>query len=114
MLELNHLYTLKLSPLQDVRLARAPAKDKSSSDSRAGLARFSVAAHGRYRITVDVPVWIDVVSPRGAIDPADFHGWHACGLFRKSLEYALDGEQTLVLQITGARVDEVKLVIRAL
>jgi hypothetical protein len=113
-LELDHLYHLKLNRLQDVHLSHVPANGKSFAGSRAGLVRFSVPTRGVYRITVDARVWIDVISPKEVLEPVSFHGWHACRLFRKSLQYALDGKQALVLQITDAQVDDVKIVIRAL
>ena len=115
MLELNRLYNLKLYLAGEVRFAQDPPKAKVAEGSRGGVIRFAVPARGIYRITVDVPVWIDVVSATdGVVNPLDFRGWHACENFRKSLQYALNSQQTVTLQISGAQVDGIKIVIRAL
>ena len=81
------------------------------SNSSAGLARLAVTADGTYRVTVDLPAWIDVVSGAGLVGSSSFRGWHDCRVFKKSVEFALPARESLILQVSGARADAVKLVV---
>jgi len=110
-LEVGRLYVLKLVPQTTVRFAQHPGKEKPSENSNAGLARFAVAAPGIYRITVDAPAWIDVVSPAGLVSSSAFNGWHECPTFRKSVQYTLMASEPLVLQVSGAKAGTLRLVV---
>ncbi len=113
-IELGRAYALRLRPQNDVRFLRPPEKQSRLASPVAGLARFSVAASGKYRVTVDAPLWIDVVAPTGTVQSSAFNGWHQCSLFRKSVEYELQAGEALVLQLSGADAAVVKVAIEAL
>jgi hypothetical protein len=110
-LEIGTLYVLKLRPQSDVQFLQTTGKSSLVQNPLAGLVRFTVPAPGNYRVTVDSPLWIDVVAPTGTIPPAKYNGWHECRLFRKSVEYTLRAGQSLVLQLSEATPELVRVVI---
>jgi hypothetical protein len=75
------------------------------------LTSFTVVGAAAYRITVDSPLWIDLVGPDGTIAPSAYTGWHDCRLFRKSVEYTLQAGQSYVLQLSEATPQLVRVVI---
>ncbi|MGA2779618.1 MAG: hypothetical protein ABSF94_18855 [Steroidobacteraceae bacterium] len=110
-LELGVLYVLKLRPQTEVSYLQASNKKSLVQAPLGGLTSFAVAKPGVYRITVDSPLWIDVVGPAGTIAPSAFTGWHDCRLFRKSVEYTLPGPESYVLQFSEATPELVRVVI---
>jgi hypothetical protein len=112
-LELGVLYVLKLSPQERVQYPQSTNKKSLVRNPLGGLATLTVPADGQYRITVDSPLWIDVVGPDGIIAPSAYTGWHECRLFRKSVEYALPGGKPLTVQISEATPELIRIVVVA-
>jgi hypothetical protein len=98
-LELTHLYALSLRRAQTVVF---PASERAlrQSDTHAGVAVVEIARAGRYRVSVDAPVWIDVIGPAGFIRSAAFQGHRACRMIHKVVEFELPIGHALV-QVTG-------------
>jgi len=110
-LESGVLYVLKLRRQTEVNFLQVSNKKSLVQSPLGGMTSFAVDKPGLYRITVDSPLWIDVVGPAGTIAPSTFMGWHDCRLFRKSVEYALPGPETYVLQVSEATPELVRIVI---
>jgi hypothetical protein len=110
-LELDVLYVLRLRPQTEVKYLQASGKKSLVQAPLGGLAAFSVKTDGQYRITVDAPLWIDVVGPAGTVTPSTYVGWHECRLFRKSVEYALRGGESYLLQLSEATPELVRIVL---
>lgn len=96
----DRLYVLSLSPQQDVHFVRLPEKRGLSDGAYAGLMRLRVPAAGLYRVSLDRPFWIDVVSKHGFIESSDFAGQPGCGAPHKIVLFPL-AAGTLVLQLSG-------------
>jgi hypothetical protein len=112
-LELGVLYVLKLRPQTDVTYLQASSKKSLVQAPLGGMTSFAIAKPGVYRITIDSPLWVDVVGPDGTVAPSAFTGWHDCRLFRKSVEYTLQGPESYVLQVSEATPELVRIVIDA-
>ena len=110
-LKVGTLTELALKPQSDVQFAAPPERPAKPPKPLAGLAQFNVPTTGRYRVTVDVPLWLDAVSASTVIPSGTFNGWHECTLFRKSVEYPLQAGQVVTLQFSGAATDLVKVLI---
>jgi hypothetical protein len=110
-LRLGTLYALRLHPQGEVRFAEPPGRGGKSTTPMAGMARITVRSSGLYRITLDSPLWIDVVTPEGILAPTDYTGWHECGVFRKSVVFSLKAGHAVALQFSDAATDLVKVVI---
>jgi hypothetical protein len=113
-IEIGRVYALRLKPQGGVKFARTPQKFSQQQGAVAGLAQLAVSSSGKYRITSDAPLWIDIVAPSGTLQASEFNGWHQCGLFRKSLIYSFSAGQPLVLQLSGGSAPVVKVAIEPL
>jgi hypothetical protein len=107
----NHFYQLRLKPQDTVTFAAAPGKKASPTGAYAGLANVKISQPGSYRFALDSPFWIDVVSNGTLLAAQDFQGQHDCAAPHKIVEFDLVGSQSLVLQLSGAVSDSVRLTI---
>ncbi len=96
------LWELQLAPQNEVHFITAPSRSLIADGSFAGLARVSVPAPGRYRITIDGPFWVDLLNRGRPLAALDFGGRQGCGLFRKIIEYDIPDGAVLALQLSGA------------
>src|SRR4030081_2233642 len=70
----NRLYQLRLSVQDTVAFAVNPAKKAATTPAYAGLATLNASVAASYRVAVDLPLWIDVVSNGALVQPTDFQG----------------------------------------
>jgi hypothetical protein len=110
-LDVGVLYVVKLHPQTDVHYLASSDRKSLVHSPLGGLVALVVPKDGDYRITVDSPLWMDVVGPTGALKPAAYTGWHECRLFRKSIEYTLTAGDPWVLQISEATPELVRVVV---
>jgi hypothetical protein len=110
---LNHLYALKLMPQDQVTFAAMPGKKTPKAGANAGIVTFKLPASGSYRIAIDMPFWIDVVSNGALVAAKDFQGQHGCSAPHKIVEFDLAGTRPLFLQLSDAAPDSVRLTITA-
>ncbi len=106
----NKLYQLTLAPQNSVTFQVRQGK-KSSDDVHAGLAILRINAEGSYRVAVDLPVWIDVVTTDSVLQPTDFQGQHGCTAPRKIVEFDLKGTKPFLLQFSGASIDQLLVTV---
>jgi hypothetical protein len=108
----DRLYKLRLAAQNAVTFAVDPAK-KTAAPAFAGLAALQIPAPGSYRIALDLPSWIDVVSNGMLVAAQDFQGQHACGAPHKIVEFDLPAAQTFVLQFSNAASESILVTITA-
>lgn len=113
LLQLNHLYELKLAKQEQVRFAVTPAKKSPRADSYAGLVSFKIPAGGSYRVAIDMPFWIDVVSNGALVAANDFQGQHGCSSPHKIVQFDLLGTRPFLLQLSNAAPASVRVTITA-
>jgi hypothetical protein len=111
LLRADTLYALRLRAQGEVHFAEPPTRPGRAVTPMAGMARFTVPSPGVYRVTLDSPLWIDVVTAQGVLAPTTYTGWHDCSVFRKSVNYTLEAGQTVTLQFSDAATDLVKVTI---
>jgi hypothetical protein len=107
----NRLYRLQLTPQDHVAFVTPPAKKMLTDGAYAGIAVLKIPAPGSYRVAVDIPFWIDVVSNGALIAARDFQGQHGCSAPHKIVEFELVGAEPYVVQFSGATADSVRLTI---
>jgi hypothetical protein len=108
---LNHLYELKLVKQEQVTFAVTPGKKSPREGSFGGLATFKIPAGGSYRVAIDMPFWIDVVSDGALVGANDFQGQHGCSSPHKIVQFDLLGTRPFFLQLSNAAPDSVRLTI---
>jgi hypothetical protein len=106
----NRLYKLRLAVQEQVAFPVPPAK-KAAEGSFAGLATLNRTAAAAYRIAIDVPVWIDVVSGGALLPARDFEGQRDCNAPHKIVEFELTGEQPFILQFSKGMSENILLTI---
>jgi hypothetical protein len=112
-MQLNHLYALKLMPQEHVTFAATPGKKTPSPGSNAGVVTFKLPASGSYRVAIDMPFWIDVVSNGALVAAKDFQSQHGCRPPHKIVEFELVGTRPFFLQLSNAAADSVRLTVTA-
>jgi hypothetical protein len=106
----NRLYQLTLAPQSGVTFSVRQGK-KTTDEVHAGLAILRINADGNYRVAVDLPVWIDVVTTDSVLQPTDFQGQHGCTAPRKIVEFDLKGTKPFLLQFSGASIDQLLVTV---
>lgn len=106
----GQLYALELLPANQVSFPVAPGKD-STSDSYAGVVALRVPSAGKYRVAVDLPLWIDVIAGAKLLSPLDYEGVHGCSAPRKVVVFDLEGSSDWLLQLSAADRAPVRLTV---
>jgi len=109
----NRLYKLKLLPQEQVTFAASPGRKSAGAGAFAGIARLRIPASGSYRFSLDLPIWIDVVSNGMLVSAQDFQGQHSCAAPHKIVEFELSGGAPLTLQFSNAPSEDLLLTITA-
>ena len=110
-LKAQQLYELSLTSQDSVKFVLPPGKKSLADGTFAGLVHLKVPAAGSYRISLDAGFWIDVVSHQKLIDATDFGGMHGCDAPRKVVIFNLPAGDDLVLQISQAAKDRVRVTL---
>jgi hypothetical protein len=108
---INRLYLLQLKPQGSVSFALPPGKKVPAEDAYAGLAVLKLDAPGNYRVSVDVPLWIDVVANGKLEPPVDYQGQQQCSAPHKIVEFDLSDATKFVLQISSSTTTNVRVTV---
>jgi hypothetical protein len=106
----NQLFTVTLHPLSEVSFPATPARTPPSG-SFGGVVALTVPAPGKYRISVDVPLWIDVAGGAILAPVLDYEGLHDCSAPRKVVVFDLQGGTDWTLQLSAADRAAVRLAV---
>jgi hypothetical protein len=106
----NQLFTVTLHPLSEVSFPVTPGRAPPSG-SFAGLVALSVPAPGKYRISVDVPLWIDVAGGALLAPVLDYEGQHECSAPRKVVVFDLQGGKEWTLELSAADRAVIRLAV---
>ena len=98
----DRLYQLQLTPQTDVTFALPPGKKMLTDGAYAGLAKLNLDVAGNYRVSVDVPLWIDVAVDGKLAATRDFQGQQGCDAPHKVVEFDLSGAKNYVLQLSAS------------
>jgi hypothetical protein len=109
----ERLYQLQLAAAGQITLLLPPGKKTGADGAYGGMARLRLAQPGSYRVSVDQPLWIDVVADGKMIQSVDFQGRPGCLAPHKIVQYSLPSGRELLLQLSGAPNPVVRLTITA-
>jgi hypothetical protein len=108
---IGRAYRVELAPAGQVVFPAAPGKTFPAEGRYSGVVAFTVPVAGSYRVAVDQPLWIDVVTDSHLVTPTDYEGEHGCDAPRKIVQFPLDAHKTLLLQLSGAGEPAVRITI---
>jgi len=106
----NQLLAVTLHPLSEVSFPATPGRTPPSG-SFAGIVALTVPAPGKYRISVDVPLWIDVAGSASLAPVLDYEGLHDCSAPRKVVVFDLQGATDWTLEVSAADRVTVRLAV---
>jgi len=108
---IDHLYELKLSEQAQVTFPVTPGKNAKSDGAYAGLASLTVDSPGLYRISLDQPVWVDVIANGTVVPAKDHQGSSGCNAPHKIVEFLLPAGTPLTLQFSGGSFGTTKVTV---
>jgi hypothetical protein len=94
-----------------VTFAHPPAKAAPAKGGSGGVLTLRVRDAGRYRISLDAPLWIDVVIGNELATTNGFQGRQPCTLIHKSVEWSLPADANLIVQLAGPTRAQTKLAV---
>ena len=106
----GRFYAVTVMPVSDVSFPAAPARTPPSG-SFAGILALTLPAGGKYRVSADVPLWIDVVGGTTLAPVLDYEGQHECSAPRKVVVFDLAGRTDWTLQLSAADRVSVRLAV---
>lgn len=106
----GRLYTVTVMPVSDVSFPASPGRTPPSG-SFAGVLALTLPAGGKYRVSADVPLWIDVVGGATVAPVLDYEGQHECSAPRKVVVFDLAGRNGWALQLSAADRAAVRLAV---
>ncbi len=106
----GHLYDLELGPQAQVHYSPAPGKKTAAEGAYGGIARVHINDAGLYRVSLDVPAWVDVVDDGKLVATDDYAGQQGCSAPHKVVQFDLRSTD-LLLQFSGAASAHVHLTI---
>ena len=99
----DRTYRVQLAPAAQVVFPAVPGKASPAEGSYSGVLALTVS--------VDLPLWIDVVADSRLVSPTDYEGEHGCDAPRKIVQFPLEAHTTLTLQLSGASEAAVRVAI---
>lgn len=110
--EVGRLYAVTLVPEESVKFDAPASKRMLKDGASGGLLRLRASVAGRYRISVDSGVWLDVARDGKALDSVDFNGRTECnGGPTKIVVYDLPAGTDLLIQIGAAESARTRLAV---
>jgi hypothetical protein len=110
---LDKLYQIQLVSQASVKFALEPGRKSHADSDHAGIATLKLPANGSYRISIDMPLWIDVVSNAALVSAKDFQSQRDCKSPHKIVEFELPADQTVTLQFSSSAADSVGMTVTA-
>ena len=110
-LSADRLYQVELQGESEVKFLAPPGRKRGAGGGYAGLARLTVDTDGLYRISLDQPLWVDVIANGAMIPAKDFQGHRGCNAPHKVVEFVLPARVPITLQFSGGNASTVKVTV---
>jgi hypothetical protein len=93
-------YALSLLAQDQLKFRVKPGHQARAESPRGGAFEFTVAAAGRYRVSITSRHWIDIVDGQTVVTSLEHFG-PGCELVHKIVEFELPAGRPLTLQLSG-------------
>jgi len=107
----DRLYQVELKAQSGVRFLEPPGRKRGDGGAFAGLVRLTVETAGVYRISLDQPLWVDVIANGTVVPAKDSQGRPGCNAPHKIVEFQLPAASPITLQFSGSNVPVVKVIV---
>jgi hypothetical protein len=105
----DRLYQVELRAQSEVKFLEPPGRKRGDGGVFSGLARLTVETAGVYRISLDQPLWVDVIADGTVVPAKDFQGRPGCNAPHKIVEFLLPAGSPITLQFSGSKLPVVKV-----
>jgi hypothetical protein len=105
------LYQLQLASQASVNFVLEPGRKSRAYSDHGGVAILKMPTSGAYRVSVDMPLWMDIVANATLLPATDFQGQRDCKAPHKIVVFDLAVDQTLTLQLSSSPADSVRVTI---
>lgn len=102
--------SLDLKTVDEVQWSRMPERKPKVAESYGGVIEVDGITPGIYQITLSGEAWIDAIQNDAFVKPTAHSGKRGCPEVRKSVRFQL-GKGSLILQLSGAEKNEIKIAI---
>ena len=107
----DRLYQVRLRTQSEVKFLEPPGRKRGNGGAFAGLVRLRVETSGVYRISLDQPLWVDVIANGTVVPAKDFQGRPGCNAPHKIVEFLLSAGKPITVQFSGSIVPAVKVTV---
>jgi hypothetical protein len=107
----DRLYQVELRAQSEVKFLEPPGKKRGDGRAFAGLVRLSVETAGVYRISLDQPLWVDVIANGTVVPAKDFQGRAGCNAPHKIVEFLLPVGRSITLQLSDSSLPVAKVIL---
>jgi len=107
----SQVFSINLLPQSQVHFALAPAQDRGGPERWAGLVALGTLPKGNWRVSADKSVWIDLIGSGQLLPSPAFEMQTECPTIFKTVVFEAPGTVTVLLQISGATTQSVRLLI---
>jgi molybdate transport system substrate-binding protein len=110
-IDVNQLYSVKLTDQSKVSFATTPGKSTVADGSYAGLLKITSPRSQTIRVTATEHAWLDVVSGGKLVESARHTGSANCKVLRKVVEFKIAPDQPVMIQVSGSTEQQIKLAV---
>ncbi|HEY5761206.1 MAG TPA: molybdate ABC transporter substrate-binding protein [Steroidobacter sp.] len=110
-IDVNQLYTVKLTDQSKVSFANAPGKSTVADGSYAGVLKIASPRTQTIRVTATEAAWLDVIIGGKLIESARHTGSGNCKVLRKVVEFNIAPDQPVTIQVSGSTEPQIKLAV---
>jgi hypothetical protein len=104
-------YSVHLLSQQQVHFWLPPGQNRNGAGRSAGMLSVGTLPAGKWRISTDNPVWLDLVASRQIVDASAFEMKMGCTTILKTVVWAVRGRAPLLIQVSGATRPSVRLLV---
>lgn len=110
----GELYEIALAPQTRVRFLVPGKKATVAEGSFAGIFKITAPRSRTLRVTLDEAARVDVIQGNITIASTRHTGSHDCAIVRKSVEFEVNGNEPLLIQLSGSTVPVLSLAVTSL
>jgi hypothetical protein len=104
-------YSVRLLSQEQVHFPVSPGQNRNGTGRSAGVLSLGTLPAGKWRISADNPVWLDLVVAGRIVNASAFEMKMGCTTILKTVVWAVRGKAPLLIQVNGATQPSVRLLV---
>ena len=104
-------YSVRLLSQEQVHFAVSPGQNRNATRRSAGVLSLGTLPAGKWRISADNPVWLDLIASGRIVNASAFEMKTGCTTILKTVVWTVKGNSRLFIQVNGATQPSVRLLV---